>query len=65
MCVNSTESYISVLIPEFRSHHRQVCNLVDLFTLLALALQNCEINWVKIRMLLASLCLYVCLFTYL
>lgn len=38
---------MSVLIPEFRSHHRHACNFIDLFTLLALGLQNCEINWVR------------------
>lgn len=61
--INSTKINISVLMLEFRYHHSQVCNLIDLFTLLALDLQNCENSLIRIRGLLAILCLYVCLFT--
>lgn len=44
MWINSTEIYISASVPEFRSHHRQVCNLTDVFTELALGLRKSEIN---------------------
>lgn len=60
--INSTKIYISVLMLEFRYHHSQVCNFIDLFTLLALDIQNCENNLIRIRELLAILCL--CLLIY-
>lgn len=49
MGIKSTEIYISVLLPEFRFEHRQVCNFIDVFMLLALGLQSSNINCVRLN----------------